>query len=189
MSDHAPQPDRTDAPQILTNVPTPVGPIIVSVSGRAIVRVEWAGARSATGAPGHRRPADAPTAAAPDQLASAAACQLHNYFDGSLTAFDLPISLDGISDVARAVLTTLADSVEHGTTITYGDLAERSETGIPARAVGGIMGLNPIPIIIPCHRVVASHGLGGYSGGLPDKGLETKRWLLEFEGALPQPLF
>ena len=51
------------------------------------------------------------------------------------------------------------------------------------------MGLNPIPIIVPCHRVVAGDGLGGYSIGLPGNELETKRRLLEFEGALPQPLF
>lgn len=51
------------------------------------------------------------------------------------------------------------------------------------------MGLNPIPIIVPCHRVVAGDGLGGYSGGLPGHELETKRRLLVFEDALPQPLF
>ncbi|AZU02034.1 methylated-DNA--[protein]-cysteine S-methyltransferase [Brevibacterium linens] len=89
----------------------------------------------------------------------------------------------------RIVLTTLADAVPAGTTVTYGQLAEASGTGIPARTVGGIMGLNPIPIIVPCHRVVAGSGLGGYSGGLPGHELETKRRLLEFEGALPQPLF
>ena len=57
-----------------------------------------------------------------------------------------------------------------------------------ARAIGEIMAANPVPIIIPCHRVVASNGLGGYSGGEPGRHLETKRWVLEQEGALPPAL-
>ena len=79
-------------------------------------------------------------------------------------------------------------TVRYGDTITYGELAELSGTGVPARAIGGIMAANPVPIIIPCHRVVASDGLGGYSGGEPGRHLETKRWLLENEGALPPSL-
>ena len=79
-------------------------------------------------------------------------------------------------------------TVGYGETITYGELAELSGTGVPARAIGEIMAANPVPIIIPCHRVVASDGLGGYSGGEPGRHLETKRWLLENEGALPPAL-
>ena len=78
--------------------------------------------------------------------------------------------------------------VRAGQTITYGELAERSGTGVPARAIGSIMAANPFPLIIPCHRVVAADGLGGYSGGDPGHELETKRWLLENEGALPPAL-
>jgi methylated-DNA-[protein]-cysteine S-methyltransferase len=59
-------------------------------------------------------------------------------------------------------------------------------TLIPARAIGQIMGSNPIPLIVPCHRVVAADGLGGYSGGT---GLRVKRWLLTFEGSLPPTLY
>jgi methylated-DNA-[protein]-cysteine S-methyltransferase len=74
--------------------------------------------------------------------------------------------------------------------VTYGNLASRAgleaaDDVIPARAVGQIMGSNPIPIIVPCHRVVASDGLGGYSGGA---GPEVKRWLLILEGSLPPTL-
>ena len=87
------------------------------------------------------------------------------------------------------MLTTLDETVESGTTVTYGELARRSGTGIPARAIGSIMGMNPLPLVIACHRVVASDGLGGYSGGRRGEGLATKRWLLEFEDALPRPLF
>ncbi|WP_241897572.1 methylated-DNA--[protein]-cysteine S-methyltransferase, partial [Brevibacterium epidermidis] len=124
-----------------------------------------------------------------DPILAEAVVQLREYSAGRLDDFDLPINFGEVSDVARAVLTTLMHEVPTGTTVTYGQLAEASGTGIPARAVGGIMGLNPIPIIVPCHRVVAGDGLGGYSGGLPGHELETKRRLLVFEDALPQPLF
>jgi methylated-DNA-[protein]-cysteine S-methyltransferase len=88
------------------------------------------------------------------------------------------------------VLGVLFRTVGHGDRVTYGELAQRAVAGpdgvsLPARAIGGIMGSNPIPVIVPCHRVVAGNGLGGYSGGT---GIEVKRWLLIFEGALPATL-
>lgn len=166
-------------------VSTPVGPITLTCTAEAVVRVEWTQASPETAAgEEHRAPASAS-----EELLAGALEQLGAYFDGERTDFDLPIHFGEVSEVARVVLTTLATGVGYGTTVTYGELAERSGTGIPARAVGGIMGLNPIPIIVPCHRIVAGEGLGGYSGGLPGKGLETKRELLEREGALPPPLF
>ncbi|WP_424937421.1 MULTISPECIES: methylated-DNA--[protein]-cysteine S-methyltransferase [Bacteria] len=115
--------------------------------------------------------------------------QLRAYFAGERTSFDLPFDLGLQSETSRVVLLALHDTVRHGETVTYGELAERSGTAVPARAIGSIMGANPIPIIVPCHRVVASDGLGGYSGGAPGEGLVTKRWLLEHEGALPSALF
>ncbi|MGM7669062.1 methylated-DNA--[protein]-cysteine S-methyltransferase [Microbacterium sp. A93] len=126
---------------------------------------------------------------ADDPLLTEALRQLRAYFDGRLTTFDIPFNLGLQTDTTRAVLTALAETVEHGQSITYGELAARSGTSIPARGVGAVMGANPIPIIVPCHRVVASDGLGGYSGGDSEQGLVTKRRLLEFEGALPTALF
>lgn len=160
-------------------VETLVGPVTVSSDGRSVIRLEWTD------------PAEAAitTADPTDPVLAEALAQLHAYFDGRLTDFDLPVGFGEVSDVACRVLTTLAEEVPAGTTVTYGQLADRSGTGIPARAVGGIMGLNPIPIIVPCHRVVAGDGLGGYSGGLPGHEIETKCRLLELEEALPQPLF
>jgi methylated-DNA-[protein]-cysteine S-methyltransferase len=70
-----------------------------------------------------------------------------------------------------------------GTTISYGDLAR--ELGTAARAVGGACRANPIPLVVPCHRVVAAHGLGGYSGERAGGWLEKKRWLLAHEGIRP----
>ncbi|AZL11353.1 methylated-DNA--[protein]-cysteine S-methyltransferase [Brevibacterium aurantiacum] len=162
---------------------TPVGPITVTGNGRSIVRVTWVESAEVdfSAAP--------PASAVSDPLLTEAMRQLHAYFNGSLTTFDLPLGLGQISAVARTVLTTLDETVESGTTVTYGELARRSGTGIPARAIGSIMGMNPLPLVIACHRVVASDGLGGYSGGRRGEGLATKRWLLEFEDALPRPLF
>lgn len=171
---------------ISASVDTFVGPITVTSDSRSIVRLEWSTSPEATD-DSVLIPAE--EAAASDPILAEAVAQLRAYFDGRLGDFDLPVDFGQVSNVARAVLTNLAEKVPAGTTVTYGQLAEASGTGIPARAVGGIMGLNPIPIIVPCHRVVAGDGLGGYSGGLPGHELETKRRLLEFEDALPQPLF
>ena len=123
----------------------------------------------------------------PDETVQAALGQLREYFAGQRHDFDLPLDLPPLEPVTEAVLQTLR-SVGYGETITYAELAEKSGTGVPARAIGSIMAANPVPIVIPCHRVVAADGLGGYSGGEPGHELETKRWLLENEGALPPSL-
>ncbi len=88
------------------------------------------------------------------------------------------------------MLSVLHDSVGFGETITYGALAGRaglSDGGHlpPARVVGQVMASNPVAVIVPCHRVVAGSGLGGYSGG---SGTDIKQWLLIFEGAIPATL-
>lgn len=115
--------------------------------------------------------------------------ELTEYLGGDRTAFTVPVDWSLTSGTQRTVLTTLHDTVGYGATATYGELAVRSgaygaELGAHgARGVGSIMGSNPIPLVVPCHRVVAADGLGGFGGGL-----EVKRWLLELEGALPATL-
>jgi methylated-DNA-[protein]-cysteine S-methyltransferase len=156
---------------------TPVGSITVASSGEAIVRVAWRKTSPST-----RNTPD-------DPLLTEGLAQLRAYFDGTLTDFDLPVDLHDMSDAARTVLNTLAGTVKRGDTIAYGELAVRSGTGVSARNIGTIMGSNPVPLLIPCHRVVAADGLGGYSGGESGQGLQTKRWLLDFEGATPPTLF
>jgi methylated-DNA-[protein]-cysteine S-methyltransferase len=111
--------------------------------------------------------------------------RLAAYFSGQSADFDLPLDWRQTSGVQREVLEKLYAGVSYGRTVTYGELADLSGTGVPARAIGTIMGSNPIPIVVPCHRVVASDGLGGYSGG---SGVEIKRWLLSLEGAIPATL-
>lgn len=123
----------------------------------------------------------------PDATVQAVVGQLREYFAGQRRDFDLPLDLPPLEPATRAVLAAL-QTVPYGATITYGELAARSGTGLPARAIGSIMGANPVPLVIPCHRVVAGDGLGGYSGGDPGQEIATKRWLLELEGALPPTL-
>ncbi|KQR39304.1 methylated-DNA--[protein]-cysteine S-methyltransferase [Microbacterium sp. Leaf159] len=160
---------------------SPIGEIGVVSDGTAIRRVTWRSDPPAR--------TDAETDAEPDPLLAEALDQLTAYFDGALREFDLPVDLGRQTDTTRAVLLALYETVGHGETLTYGGLARRSGTEVPARGIGAIMGANPVPIIVPCHRVVAGDGLGGYSGGAPGQGLATKRWLLEHEGALPTSLF
>jgi methylated-DNA-[protein]-cysteine S-methyltransferase len=105
--------------------------------------------------------------------------QLDEYFDGSRHSFDLDVDIEELSPFNRRVLTALA-RVPYGQVTTYGKLA--AETGRPraARAVGSYMRRNPIPIVLPCHRVIGSTGsLVGYAGGL-----DRKEKLLRLEGAL-----
>jgi methylated-DNA-[protein]-cysteine S-methyltransferase len=108
--------------------------------------------------------------------------QLKEYFARERFHFELPLDLSGLTPFQCRVLETLL-RIPRGGVWTYRRLA--GELGRPrsSRPVGQALAHNPIPIIIPCHRVIASDGnLGGYSGGF---GIETKRWLLRFEGALP----
>jgi methylated-DNA-[protein]-cysteine S-methyltransferase len=125
----------------------------------------------------------------------AALTELTEYFAGGLKTFSVPVDLSATSGARRAVLSVLHESVGFGETITYGGLAQRAglaESALtdgghipPARVVGQIMASNPCAIIVPCHRVVAGNGLGGYSGGT---GTDVKQWLLIFEGAIPATL-
>jgi methylated-DNA-[protein]-cysteine S-methyltransferase len=137
---------------------TPVGDISVAEDDGAIVAIDW----------GWSRDQDETA------LLTRARAQLDAYFDGGLTVFDLPLAPLG-SPYRQRVWRALID-IPYGATRTYIDIA-RVAGGSP-RSVGGANGSNPIPIIIPCHRVVATNGIGGYSGG---DGLPTKRALLALE--------
>jgi len=116
----------------------------------------------------------------PDPVLLLAAEQLAEYFAGRRRAFDVPIELGGTS-FQRAVWEQLS-AIPHGSTVTYGWIGGTTGRATAGRAVGGAVGANPIPIIVPCHRVLASDGrITGYSAG---EGIATKRWLLEHEGVL-----
>ena len=163
---------------------SPVGGISVACSAAGVARV-WFGPPPA--GPNQLR---APLDEAEEHHLNRACSQLAEYFAGQRRVFDVPVDWSGLSPAQRQVLPVLHSSVGYGETVTYGTLARRAglaEAGsVPvARVVGQVMGANPCPIVVPCHRVVASDGLGGFSGGT---GHETKRWLLIFEGAEPPTL-
>lgn len=153
---------------------TPVGLISAVGNDSAVLRTGWR----------------LPDAGLSDDhpLAQRCAAQLREYFAGDRSTFDLPIDLSGLDPLPRAVLAELA-MVGYGKTVTYAELAARSGTGAPARGIGAVMRANPLPLVIGCHRVVAADGLGGFSGGERGQALQTKRWLLEHEGALPATLW
>jgi len=104
--------------------------------------------------------------------------ELDEYFGGKRRSFDQPLELEG-TDFQRAVWNELR-TIHYGEVISYGQIAERLGKPGASRAVGSANGANPVPVLVPCHRVIAAGGgLGGYSGGL-----DKKRTLLELEGSL-----
>jgi methylated-DNA-[protein]-cysteine S-methyltransferase len=140
---------------------TPVGDLKLFQAGDALVAIEWG-----------RTSDDFPTLLLEDVRA-----QLDAYFDGALNAFDLPLRPAGTPFQQR--VWRQLPRIPYGATATYGDVAKDLQTS--PRAVGAACARNPLPIVIPCHRVVgAGHGLVGFSGGY---GLETKSALLSLENA------
>lgn len=142
---------------------SPVGELTLSEEDGALVSLDWGWV--------------------PEQsestLLGEARRQLERYFDGDPAPFELPLAPPG-SDFQRRVWARM-QAIPAGRTLSYGALAR--ELGSTARAVGAACGANPIPIIVPCHRVIAADGgLGGYSG---QGGVETKQALLRLEGGLP----
>ncbi|MCD0453670.1 methylated-DNA--[protein]-cysteine S-methyltransferase [Actinocorallia sp. API 0066] len=164
-----------------TVLQTPIGPLFLAETDRGLVNVRFHA---------HEARDDAADLAA--RLGGRAArgglcepvAQLSAYFAGDLTAFTLPLDWRLSSGFNALVLRELYRSVPHGQVIAYGALAARVGSPDAARAVGVAMGSNPLPVVVPCHRVVASDGLGGFGGGLP-----AKESLLALEGVLPAPLF
>jgi methylated-DNA-[protein]-cysteine S-methyltransferase len=110
------------------------------------------------------------------------AAQLQEYLARERQAFDLPLDWTGVEARHRRVLEALVEAAPYGHTVTYGELGARAGEPDP-RDVGVMMARNPLPLVVPCHRVLAADGLGGYGGGL-----ELKRTLLELEQILPPRL-
>jgi methylated-DNA-[protein]-cysteine S-methyltransferase len=120
---------------------------------------------------------------ASDPLLARAARLVQSYFAGEPVAFDLPLDLTDLAPFTQAALLA-CHAIQYGSTATYGDVARRAGNRRAARAAGQAMSRNPLAPIIPCHRVLGSHGsLGGFRGRARD--LEAKRQLLELEGYEP----
>ena len=118
-----------------------------------------------------------------NELAEKAARQLEQYRDNPDTRFDLPVVIDG-SPLERAVWQAMC-AIPRGRTRTYGEIARELGARFPVdpRAVGQACGDNRLPLVIPCHRVVAANGLGGFAHATSGYLLEAKRWLLLHEAA------
>jgi methylated-DNA-[protein]-cysteine S-methyltransferase len=116
-----------------------------------------------------------------DTVAQLACIQIQAYLENPQFAFDLPLRLAGTRH--RLAVWEAMQRIAAGSTRTYGEVA--AELASSPRAVGGACGANPIPLVVPCHRIVAAGGLGGFMGASgPGFELRIKRWLLEHEGAV-----
>ena len=138
---------------------SPLGALVLSEQAGVLTRLEWRQGVVGAGS----------------ELLDRATFQLTEYFNKQRQVFDLPFDFgDGLqADVRQAML-----AIPYGQTRTYGDLSK--ELGVPAQAIGQACGANALPIFIPCHRILAANGMGGYSGA---GGVETKVALLRLEGA------
>jgi methylated-DNA-[protein]-cysteine S-methyltransferase len=154
---------------------TPIGTLLVAATDRGLCQISFdpdRGLDELSEAAGRR------VLRVPRRI-EAARRELDEYFEGRRTEFDLPLDVTRVPEFQRVVLHELA-LVPYGEVTTYGALAARVGKPRAARAVGGAMNRNPIPIVLPCHRVIGASGsLTGYGGGL-----DRKRALLKLEGAL-----
>jgi len=137
---------------------SPIGDLTLSEEDGVLVALDWGWGRDQARTP----------------ILLQAVAQVHHYFDGQRRCFDLPTRPAG--SAYRQRVWAEACRIPFGASWTYSQLAAKAGGG--ARAVGAAMSANPLPILVPCHRVVAASGLGGYSGG---EGVATKQALLELE--------
>ncbi|NHN89124.1 methylated-DNA--[protein]-cysteine S-methyltransferase [Acetobacter conturbans] len=140
---------------------SPLGPLTLTEEDGAIISLDWGWGR--------------------DQTETPVLCEARDWLDKWFDTpnGDFPLSLKPHGTAYQNKVWAAVAGIPAGETRTYKDIAEK--VGGSPRSVGQAVGRNPIPILIPCHRVVGMHGLGGYSG---DGGLDDKVWLLEFEGVV-----
>ncbi|MFI6153153.1 methylated-DNA--[protein]-cysteine S-methyltransferase [Kitasatospora sp. NPDC051170] len=166
---------------LTVDTPLPSGPMHIAVTPMGVAAAGY-----------HVRDGETPPCT-DERKAAAVTDRIGAYLAGRSRELGLPIDWSLSSGPHRAVLQTLWREVPFGHTITYGELAARSgvfedvtEPGLAARTVGQMMAANPVPLLVPCHRVVAADGIGGFGGGRV--GIEVKRWLLTLEGVLEPTL-
>lgn len=141
---------------------SPVGPLRITMTGQGLCAL-----RFVDGAPRQAGPL----------LTGPLAGELEAYFAGELRQFSVPVDLSGVSDFTRRVLEATA-TIPYGETVSYGEIARMIGMPGATQAVGNALGANPVPIVIPCHRVIRSDGSMGWFTGGP----EIKRALLRLEG-------
>lgn len=139
---------------------TPTGPFTLIAEAGALVGARWGGEPGGDDTP----------------LLAEAARQVAAYFAGDPSGFTLPLRIEG--SAAQQAACAAMRAIPRGETRSYGELARA--LGVSAQAMGQLCGANPLPLIVPCHRVLGAKGLGGFSA---PGGVETKVWLLRHEGA------
>jgi methylated-DNA-[protein]-cysteine S-methyltransferase len=157
------------SPAALRRVASPIGRIELTGDGTAVtsLTIERAGRLPLDEQPEHS-----------DDVLDQAALQVAEYFAGRRTGFDVPVRLVG-TPFQEAIWAALQD-LRFGEVVSYGELGRLTGRPSAGRAVGGAVGANPVPLIVPCHRVLASDNrITGYSAG---EGIPTKLWLLQHEG-------
>lgn len=178
---------RASADRATRRVGSPVGSLAVTAGPEGVTGITWeepggdgapADDRDDAGRVGNGAEGGHPSRA--ERTAAGAARQLTEYLRGERRSFDLVLDMPEMPPFRRRVLEELA-RIPYGETVSYGELAERCGRPAAARAVGNAVGRNPVPVVLPCHRVVRSDGSPGEYGG----GRERKRILLRLEGALP----
>lgn len=160
---------RTPAAEALLTIESPLGRIALHGDSEAVTRLELAvGGRLSTDG----------TADSPSPLLERAAAELDEYFAGARTSFTVPVRTSG-TPFQEAIWQQLR-AIPFGAVRGYGELGRATGRATAGRAVGGAVGANPVPLLIPCHRVLASDArITGYSAG---DGIPTKVWLLDHEG-------
>ena len=157
---------------LYTHMDSPVGPLLLAADDDGLLLIEF-------GTPRHPVARGNDWREGSNDVLEQTRAQLNEYFEGSRRDFDLPLSPRGTAfqrDVWQAL-----QAIPYGETISYAELARRLGKPSAMRAVGAANGRNPLPIVVPCHRVIGADGsLTGFGGGLP-----TKHYLLTLEGALP----
>ena len=148
-------------------IATPLGRIGIRMAGNAVTELDYLAA-------------DAPEQPPADAATAAVVAQLEAYFHDPRYQFTVPLAPGGTTFQQR--VWAALQAIPAGTILTYGELAQQLDTA--ARAIGGACRTNPLPILIPCHRVVGRQSLGGYTGAVTGDSLGIKRWLLRHEGAV-----
>jgi len=162
-----------------TTLKSPVGPIMLAATRRGLVRISFGRSVDTEGFVGELAASISPRVVESAAWFGSIRRELEEYFEGRRTRFDLPLDWSLTGGFGRRVLKATA-RIPYGAVSTYRDVAREAGNARAYRAAGNALGANPIPLVVPCHRVLHSGGgLGGYGGGL-----EAKEFLLRLEGAL-----
>jgi methylated-DNA-[protein]-cysteine S-methyltransferase len=161
------------------SVDSPLGPLVVASTPRGLVRLAYTGSRGEDEVIGDLAAKLSPRVLEAPQRLDEVRRELDEYFEGRRDEFDLPIDWSLTRGFTSKVLRQTA-RIGFGKTSTYAEMASRAGSPRAVRAAGNALGANPIPVVVPCHRVLRSGGaLGGYTGGV-----ERKEFLLRLEGVL-----